>query len=1310
MGTRRIMLLLLLLFVAMSQAADTTDVAIWQVTADTPGQSFLRKGDNLTRSIALNPVNSHLLVATRTSGERIVVLEASTGDSLSQLDMTGVSGGTAAINKVAVTADGVVYACNLNTSNGFKIYRWQDENAVPVCVADTAITGAIRYGDAFAVYGQGLDTKLFISGNNDKSWLTVLGTANGVKFRVERILEKNGRATDICPLEVEKFWLKYPGNAATLMDTTGSILRQIPVDAIPDAASALQWFRFNGKEYLAAFDGASTPTGGRLVEIMGSDEPPIVHLIFNKLGLNPNINATGAITVQLDSDRIFLLSTNNSISAFAFTSVLIWPCNWRIFAEDSIWFGTESAVLDIAYSSLTRHLYVPTLKNGSAIKVIRAESGDYVKEIPWTGIDSMNFQIHALSVSDDGQLFASNLSLPGATFMIYRWHDEDSMPELVFQQVADERLGDAFIATGSGLSVQLHTSGRGGSKIQVLTTSDGLTWRQGYEIPTSVPGAAGRGISRVGLSDYYILNGDDGVVRYLYVDGTELFQFSPTEFKSVSSTYFEVNTMTGKRKFIAGASGPYPGTQVVELLGEEGDNLCSSFSFIPSRTTVYAAAANPEQIMSIVFDPANRQIVELCGNNGVAAYSILRIVPESLSKNGTISGHVYSIDSRSPIEKAVVKLVDKGLAKLTDASGVYSFPDLPPGDYVISASALPHFVQVIDTVSLLDAQQLQQDFFLPSIPGFETRYRPIIQKVVPYGSAAKVVFNYPRSAVSLRSWGGSSLGFSPPAKLRHGYGAIFDLTSYPNYSIEQLDFVHLEAGTVLEHFFFRVHVYDWSQKVEMYTSDQYTANNWSIYKTEVAAAVDLGGLPWMAQVGVFIEPLTGEIGDAYPRLPCDNTLPGSGSSQVITDIDDPFKTAMDADLYFSRPTRFPFDLWLNPPASVDAFAADIHDPKSKNQVLSSRPSDPIVNTLQAFKFYRLQDDNLDPEYIGVKGINEGPFIDETVLADSNYWYGVSACYDSSETQLDFFKYHQPKLSSLAEAIADMNKDFVPDHLGEFVQVRGVVNSINYEVGGKILLAIQDENAGLWCRLNGPFEFQQQLGDEIYAYGAIEQTQGLTRLRITDQAVVRLIQKGVEFPVKSITKQGLNESVEGMLVSIRGFKLVNLSSWPQKDHDAIVKITNGPDMIDVFIDKETDIDGSAPPTEFFTLTGVVDQASDKTPGNDGYRICPRGIQDFAITVDVQNKRDPLPVRFALHQNHPNPFNPNTTIQLDVPEPGNFRIIVYDIRGREVDRLCDQRLLPGRHQFNLHNNDLPSGLYVYRVESEKFTTSKRMVLIK
>ncbi len=89
---------------------------------------------------------------------------------------------------------------------------------------------------------------------------------------------------------------------------------------------------------------------------------------------------------------------------------------------------------------------------------------------------------------------------------------------------------------------------------------------------------------------------------------------------------------------------------------------------------------------------------------------------------------------------------------------------------------------------------------------------------------------------------------------------------------------------------------------------------------------------------------------------------------------------------------------------------------------------------------------------------------------------------------------------------------------------------------------------------------------------------------------------------------------------------------------------------------------------------------------------------------------VPLSFTLEQNYPNPFNPTTTIAYALPVASEVLLIVYDVLGRAVATLVDARQPAGRHEAAFDASQLPSGIYVYRLQAGAFSTARRLVVLK
>lgn len=89
---------------------------------------------------------------------------------------------------------------------------------------------------------------------------------------------------------------------------------------------------------------------------------------------------------------------------------------------------------------------------------------------------------------------------------------------------------------------------------------------------------------------------------------------------------------------------------------------------------------------------------------------------------------------------------------------------------------------------------------------------------------------------------------------------------------------------------------------------------------------------------------------------------------------------------------------------------------------------------------------------------------------------------------------------------------------------------------------------------------------------------------------------------------------------------------------------------------------------------------------------------------------IPDVFAMHGAYPNPFNPETTIDFDVPETGMVQLIIYDIQGREVARLADGVYPAGYHQASFNASVLSSGVYFARFIAADYNRTQKLLLVK
>ena len=98
------------------------------------------------------------------------------------------------------------------------------------------------------------------------------------------------------------------------------------------------------------------------------------------------------------------------------------------------------------------------------------------------------------------------------------------------------------------------------------------------------------------------------------------------------------------------------------------------------------------------------------------------------------------------------------------------------------------------------------------------------------------------------------------------------------------------------------------------------------------------------------------------------------------------------------------------------------------------------------------------------------------------------------------------------------------------------------------------------------------------------------------------------------------------------------------------------------------------------------------------------------IGIQNISSEIPDNYILQQNYPNPFNPVTNIRFQLPNASNIKLVVYDVSGKVLDVLINQKLNAGYYNYDWDASQYSSGVYFYTLESDDFRDSKKMVLIK
>ena len=137
-------------------------------------------------------------------------------------------------------------------------------------------------------------------------------------------------------------------------------------------------------------------------------------------------------------------------------------------------------------------------------------------------------------------------------------------------------------------------------------------------------------------------------------------------------------------------------------------------------------------------------------------------------------------------------------------------------------------------------------------------------------------------------------------------------------------------------------------------------------------------------------------------------------------------------------------------------------------------------------------------------------------------------------------------------------------------------------------------------------------------------------------------------------------------------------------------------------------GTVTETQYYSY---LDDISHLQQGNVSYRLKQidlGGTYSFSNIVNVEI--NPFPNQVELMQNYPNPFNPKTTIKFGIPAGTDVSLKVFNSLGEEVGELINEFLSAGTYNYNFDASNLPSGIYVFILQTGEKLISKKMILLK
>ena len=162
----------------------------------------------------------------------------------------------------------------------------------------------------------------------------------------------------------------------------------------------------------------------------------------------------------------------------------------------------------------------------------------------------------------------------------------------------------------------------------------------------------------------------------------------------------------------------------------------------------------------------------------------------------------------------------------------------------------------------------------------------------------------------------------------------------------------------------------------------------------------------------------------------------------------------------------------------------------------------------------------------------------------------------------------------------------------------------------------------------------------------------------------------------------------------------------------IQVSEVPNFSPTLIDKWG---GAYTQSQYQILTGILSNNVQyywrtRARNSAGYGPWASAWNFITSEVGINPITGKIPTDFCLYSNYPNPFNPFTNIRFDIPKQGFVSLKIYDILGKEVTTLVNEKINTGRYEVDWDGSGYPSGVYIYKLHAGDFVDVKKMILLK
>ncbi len=1285
---------------------------VWQRSSATGTLPAFMGTANTERGFAFGKIggNDRILLADRKSGNQIFVLDAATGDSVGRLDTTGlaaIASGTLFINDVEVSADGVIYVCNLTlnaTTSAFKVYSWANESATPQ-LALTYTGTAFRYGDKFTVTGSTADGSITIWAGAASSSKVVKFTSpdSGKTFTPAEITltgSPNSSAPAVYPNnDGSEFYVNSNGTYVKRYLANGTLVDSVSGSLIGTGSNALRYFEVNGKKYLSVYAYGAGNENARTVDVTNGLSSAVLVGASPSLGSTSNPNGSGDVAIRMNNDNtvtVYVLSTNNGIGAYTLNPVNYGPAD---------------------------RMYLVGRKSGNQVYVLNAATGDSVGRLDTTGlatIASGTLWVNDAEVSTDGVIYVCNLTTNASTsaFKIYQWKNESATPQLVVSYTGSTlRYGDKITVTGStaNSTVKIWAVAAGNTKlVQFATADSGKTFT-----PTEITftGAPVSGSPAVCLnndaSEFFVNSNGTYVKRYL-ANGTLVDSISGSIVGTGSNAlrYFELNAKKYLAVYTYGAGNEF--ARIVDIT----NGLGSAVSMGTTSPMGSVSNANGTGDVSLKANGDGTETIYVLGtNNGIGAYVFTPpskvATPEFTPLAGTYNNPIWIKLSVSTLNAKIYYTLSG--ADPDSTTGTLFADSLQISDTLTTVKAIAY------AAGMLPSDIASATYKIVIVPPAQPVY-PVWAKTQAAGTFPSYFStgNYERG-MAYGKVGGKDRVYVV-ARTGGPRIVIFDAlkgdsvgTIFPQASVTggtfPLNFVDVSDDGIIFAGNMTLDASTSAFKLYRWNSETDTALTVINYTDAGLSGCRLGDI-----ISVF--------GNAS-----DNTLTifvaASGKDKVVK-----FTTA-DHGMTFTPliltiangPMGSNPNVALAPDTKlyIKSYGKQVYHYTSAGALIDSVSSAVIGTDVTDIKYMTLA----GKKYLVCYYPNDGtPYTDERFTL-----------VDITDPLKPFEAYRSPSIGNVANLNGTGAVDYLPlanDNFLVFIMgtnngVAAFANSASVAISGLDTL-FYGTTKNL---LKNPYGAGYIVGTNSYGdlgkYQRFDFTAGDKLSGFTFYFGYKQIVGSpdtVKLDVKPVMPNGApGATIASTMITTDKIDTVNgntfvLNAPVTLTGPAFIGFeftTSGNDTIALYSDKNGEGNNANRVWEMFSDSTYNDFTNTTYSWQIDIDLWIAAYYTKGTTTAVEPTPDALPRQFSLDQNYPNPFNPATTIRFTLPMNAKVSLKVYNMLGQQVADLLENQLMPGTHAVTFNANALASGVYFYRIEATgadgtRFINVKKLMLLK